>query len=388
MMRHGRKAIVFFWAVLLLSLPLLEAPALSAAQDTWEGVERVVAIGDVHGDYEQFVAVLRSARLIDSQEGWSGGKTHLVQTGDVLDRGPDSRKVMDLLMRLEREASKIGGEVHVLIGNHEAMNVYGDNRYVSAEEFASYTDRNYRKRLEEHYQRHQKRLRESPPPEGVQKFDEAYRTKWESENPLGYIEHREAFGPSGKYGKWIRSLNAVIKIDETLFLHGGVAPKYTSDSLRKINDRIRNELEDFTKLQGGIVMDGEGPLWYRGLAQGNEKILEPHVQTVLRNHKVERIVIGHTFTEGAVIPRFGGKVLLIDIGLARLYDTRLRLACLLIENGKPYALHRWKRLELPSDSGGDLLRYLKQAAALDLPPSSLEKRIAELEARPTAPVQK
>ncbi len=388
MIRHGRKAIVFFWAVLLLFLPLRAGPALLAAQDTWEGVERVIAIGDVHGDYEQFVAVLRSARLIDSQEGWSGGKTHLVQTGDILDRGPDSRKVMDLLMKLEKEAPRAGGWVHSLIGNHEAMNVYGDNRYVSAEEFASYADRNSRKRLEEHYQRHQKSLRESPPPEGVPKFDEAYRTKWESENPLGYIEHRESFGPSGKYGKWIRSLNAVIKIDETLFLHGGVAPKYTSDSLRKINDRIRNELEDFTKLQGGIVMDGEGPLWYRGLAQGDEKALEPHVQTVLKKHKVERIVIGHTFTEGAVTPRFGGKVLLIDIGMARLYDTKLRQACLLIKNGKPYALHRGERLELPADSGGDLLRYLKQAAALDPSPSSLEKRIAEAEAALTAPAHK
>ena len=91
MIRLSRKAVVFFGAGLLSCFLLLEAPALSAAQDTW-GVERVVAIGDVHGDYEQFVAVLRSAGLIDSQESRSGGKTHLVQTGDVLDRGPDSRK--------------------------------------------------------------------------------------------------------------------------------------------------------------------------------------------------------------------------------------------------------------------------------------------------------
>lgn len=388
MIRQGRKAIVFFWAVLRSSLPLLEAPALSAAQDTWEVVERVVAIGDVHGDYEQLVAVLRSARLIDSQEGWSGGKTHLVQTGDVLDRGPDSRKVMDLLMKLEKEARRAGGWVHCLIGNHEAMNIYGDLRYVSPGEFAAFRDRNSGKAREELYMKDQEKIKSSSPPESVPAFDEAFRKKWESEHPLGYAEHRRELGPTGKYGKWIRSHNAVIKIDNTLFLHGGIGPKYVDLKLPLINERVREELEDFTKLRGGIVTDGEGPLWYRGLAQGDEMALEPHVKVVLKTHQAERIVIGHTPTEGAILPRFGGKVLLVDVGLSRVFDPRPRMACLLIENGKSYALHRGMKLELPSDSSSGLLNYLKQAAALDPSPSSLGKRIAEIEARPTAPVHK
>src|SRR5215469_10729313 len=104
----------------------------------WTGVERVVAVGDVHGDYEQLVAVLKTAALIDDQLNWTGGKTHLVQNGDLLDRGPDSRKAMDLLIRLEKQAGEAGGYVHALIGNHEAMNVYGDFRYTSAGEFAAF----------------------------------------------------------------------------------------------------------------------------------------------------------------------------------------------------------------------------------------------------------
>ena len=263
MIRLSRKAVVFFGAVLLLFFPLLEAPALSAAQDTWEGVERVVAIGDVHGDYEQFLAALRSARLIDSQESWSGGKTHLIQTGDILDRGPDSRKVMDLLMKLEKEARRAGGWVHCLIGNHEAMNIYGDLRYVSPGEFAAFQDRNSEKARAELYKEQQDQIKSSSPPEKVPAFDDAFQKKWEAEHPLGYAEHRRELGPTGKYGKWIRSHNAVIKIDNTLFLHGGIGPKYVDLKLRMLNERVRDELEDFTKLRGGIVMD-EGPLWYRG----------------------------------------------------------------------------------------------------------------------------
>jgi calcineurin-like phosphoesterase family protein len=388
MMRHAQKAIISVWPLPILFLLLFSGAAVSADQDSWEGVERVVAIGDVHGDYEQFVAVLRSAQLIDSKEAWSGGKTHLVQTGDILDRGPDSRKVMDLLMKLEKEARRAGGWVHCLIGNHEAMNVYGDLRYVSPGEFAAFRVRNSEKARAELYKEHQEQIKSSSSPDKVPAFDDAFQRTWEAEHPLGYAEHRREFGPSGKYGKWIRSHNAVIKIDNTLFLHGGIGPKYVDLKLQMINDRSRDELEEFTKLQGGIVMDSDGPLWYRGLAQGDEKALEPHVKAVLKAHQADRIVIGHTPTDGAILPRFDGKVVLIDVGLSRVFDPRPRLACLLIEKGKPYALHRGKKLELPSDSSSGLLNYLKQAAALDPSPSSLEKRIAEIEARAPAPVPK
>jgi hypothetical protein len=180
----------------------------------------------------------------------------------------------------------------------------------------------------------------------------------------------------------------VIKIDNTLFLHGGISPKYLDLSVAELNNRVRDELEDFTKLRGGIVMDEEGPLWYRGLAQGDQIQLEAHVKALFENHQVDRIVIGHTPTEGAVLPRFGGKVLLIDVGLSRVFDAQPRMACLLIEKGKPYALHRGVKLELPPDSSGGLSMYLKQAAALDPSPSSLQKRVAEMETRDSAPARK
>jgi len=61
----------------------------------------VVAIGDVHGDFDDFVAILQKSGLIDAQHHWIGGKTTLVQVGDLLDRGPKPRDVMDLLMALE-----------------------------------------------------------------------------------------------------------------------------------------------------------------------------------------------------------------------------------------------------------------------------------------------
>lgn len=94
-----------------------------------------MAVGDVHGDYDRFVGVLRQAGVVDGKERWSGGRTHLVQTGDIPDRGPDSRQVMELLMALSPQALQAGGRVHPLVGNHEVMNVMGDLRYVAPGEY-------------------------------------------------------------------------------------------------------------------------------------------------------------------------------------------------------------------------------------------------------------
>jgi hypothetical protein len=348
-----------------LSLLLLLLAWPPAGQDVIRGVERVVAVGDVHGDYEQFVAVLRSAELIDVQLRWTGGKAQLVQTGDVLDRGADSRKAMELLMRLEDEARQAGGAVHCLIGNHEAMNLYGDLRYLSPGEVAAFRDENSDKARDEFFKEHQKELERALPPGKVPKFDEAYRKRWEAEVPLGFAEHRRAFSPQGKYGKWIRSHDAVLQIDGTLFLHGGISPPFADGSVRQINDRVRSELQDFSKLEGGIVQDPNGPLWYRGLAQEEEPLLEAHVGRVLARYKVDRIAIGHTYTDGAIRSRFGGKVLVIDVGLSRFYDPQGRMACLVVEKGRPFALHRGRRVELPADSDRDLERYVGETGALD-----------------------
>ena len=115
-----------------------EAKAKKVDDYHWTGVDRVVAIGDLHGDYGQYIEVMKSAGLINKSGKWIGGETHLVQTGDVTDRGADSRKIIDHLVKLSKQAKKKGGYVHLLIGNHETMNVIGDLRYVSPGEYAAF----------------------------------------------------------------------------------------------------------------------------------------------------------------------------------------------------------------------------------------------------------
>jgi hypothetical protein len=351
--------------VLLLLLLLLPIQAAPAAQDEWNGVERVVVIGDVHGDLDQFVAILRLAGVIDRKGRWSAGKTHLVQLGDVVDRGAESRKVMDLLMKrkvmdllmkLEKQARRAGGYVHALIGNHEAMNIYTDLRYVSAGEYEAFRDQDSERVRDFFYQQHVKEVQRNSSSDGVPKFDEAYREQWKSKHPLGYFEHRYHFGPNGKYGKWILGHNAVVKINDTIFLHGGISPKYSSYTIRQINDQVREELKDFAKLEGGIVTDEEGPLWYRGLALDDQAALDPQLTEILEAYGARRIVVGHTEAPGRVVSRFGGRVLIASVGLSKSYGSHT--ACLEIEKGTPHARGADGRLR-PVRAASETLRPLQ-----------------------------
>jgi hypothetical protein len=356
---HGSAAKTMRHARLLIWV--LAVSAAASAQSAPGG--RIVAVGDVHGDFDAFVTVLRAAGVIDGANKWSGGATTLVQTGDILDRGTESRKVLDLLIALEKQAERAKGKVHALLGNHEAMNVYGDLRYVSPEDFNSYKTADsaaYRDRVYEAL---------SDP---TRKDNRDYRKKWYDEHPLGWAEQRQAFASNGKYGRVLLEHDAIVKVNDILFLHGGFSAKFAGMPIATLNRRIRAELKDFRLIEGGLVTDKEGPLWDRGLAEGPESPETAGlVASILAAYGVSHIVLGHTPTAGAVVPRFGGKVLLIDVGLSKSYNSSP--ACLIVEDGNFYALHRGVKIPLPD--GIDPAEYLRRAAAIDPPGTDLRKSL-------------
>jgi hypothetical protein len=324
---------------------------------------RVVAIGDVHGDLDTFVAILQDARVIDARRKWVGGTTVLVQTGDVVDRGPQSRKVMDLLIDLDKQARKAGGQVHALLGNHEVMNLLGDLRYVSAEEYASYASGDADDVREQVY------AASVQPP---QRDDPAFKAKWMAAHPRGWVELVRAFGAKGKYGRWLRQHDTVVKVGDTLFLHGGISPKYAALSASDINERIRKGIASDTPETEPLLTDEEGPLWYRGLALAPEETLVAHVDALLALHGVSRIVIGHTVAPGVVLPRFGGKVILNDVGLSPAYGGPP--SSLEIQGATVTVRHRGTPLAVPNSP--DISAYLAQALALEPAESRLREWMA------------
>ncbi|MBI3401137.1 MAG: metallophosphoesterase [Acidobacteria bacterium] len=296
--------------------------AASSSSCNLTGIERVVAVGDVHGAYDRLVEILAVADVIDSRQRWSGGRTHLVQLGDVVDRGPDSRKVLDLLRRLQDEAPRAGGAVHPLLGNHEAMRMLGDVRYTVPGEYQAFV-------TPDSAELKQRLFRSSP----ADVRDEIMKS------PLGLIEMRMAYGRDGEYGKWMRTLDAMVKIDGVAFMHGGVSPAIASRSCDAINDGVRKELtSDIERTranpQATLTAREDGPLWYRGLAQQPEDTFATEVDKILAAQHAKAIVVAHTTRQdGRVIIRFGGKVIGIDTGMQPAYVPTGRASALEIQNG-------------------------------------------------------
>ncbi len=360
--------------ILLLVVFAISACASAGA----ERPDRVVAIGDVHGDFEQFVTILRDAELIDQRNKWIGGQTVLVQTGDIPDRGPDSRKAIDLLIKLKNAAVKKGGDVITLIGNHEAMNMRADLRFVHPGEYHAFKDKNSKKRREQYYQATISHLKKTIPKEELPTFDSVYKKKWQLQFPLGYVEHRIAWAPTGEYGKWVISNDAVALVGDSLFLHGGLSTETIGMTLNEINTRIRTELVSAGTLSEDALSESEsGPLWYRGWAQMPEtKSNELMLDSVLSHFGAKRMIIGHTPLLPVVLPRFGGKVIIVDVGLAEHYGHARSF--LSIENGTPYALVGSQRLLIPNSVEGEI-EYLNKASRMIENNTAIHSYIKKLE---------
>jgi hypothetical protein len=283
--------------------------------------ERVVAVGDIHGAYDNFTAILRAARIVDPRDRWSAAKAVLVQTGDILDRGADSKRAIDLIRRLERDAQSAGGRVVSLLGNHEVMRLVDDFRYVSPGEVEAFKERDSEAYRESVLKILGERAAQRAKEEGREFDPAAYREQFLKELPLGMIEMRQAFGPEGDYGKWIRQRPTVARINGVVFLHGGISSDVAPLGCAGINAAVRKELASLPaasaeQRKSFLSLAETGPLWYRGLANDLEETLATTLPTILEQMQARAIVVGHTpVLPGRITTRAGGRVIQIDTGM-------------------------------------------------------------------------
>jgi hypothetical protein len=346
---------------LKISVLVMLATAGAAHASDWrvDGAARVVAIADIHGAFDAMVETLQQANVIDAETAWSGGETHLVVVGDILDRGPKSRNAMDLLMRLEGEASAAGGQVQVVIGNHESMNMIGDLRYVSKSEYAAFAADETGEERERWFVAYAKRHADEASPDGL-------RGKFEQQFPAGFFALRRAFRPDSKYGKWLLAKPVIAVVNGTAFVHGGLSPLVEELGLDGVNRGLKNELLEYVnalqvltnaevllptdshyetqailnaylpaldeeqavldavevakRLGDSDLFDQDGPLWYRGSVSCGGLIEEHRLNAALAALGADRVVVGHTPTPSRrVLQRFDGRIIEIDTGMLNFY---------------------------------------------------------------------
>jgi len=281
--------------------------------------ERVVAVGDIHGAHDKFVAILRAAGLIDARERWIGKRAVLIQTGDVTDRGADSRRAFDLLRKLERDAQRAGGRVYALLGNHELMRLIGDWRDVSAGEYKAFVNADsvdLRERALAVFGAETERLAKA---QGRVHDAAAYREQFMRDIPLGFLEMRLAFEAKGDYGRWLRLRPAVARVNGIVFLHGGISAEVAALGCDGVNAAVRKDLQSLPmplEQAASLFSSSEGgPLWYRGLATQPEEALAPVLETILQRMRARAIVVGHTVSTGRIATRVGARVIQIDTGM-------------------------------------------------------------------------
>ncbi|MFP6739271.1 MAG: metallophosphoesterase, partial [Planctomycetota bacterium] len=243
---------------LLLTLAVA-ALSLAGAAHSQEGVKKPpssktavrFAIGDIHGDYKSFVKLLGRLGLVDRDLKWLGGKKELVQTGDIFDRGPGSRAAVELLMKLEGEAKKAGGEVTTLLGNHEVMNLVGDLRYVDPREYTAFAaDETAALRA-----RKKASILGLPKTSAgllrsnyyAQVAGKVNAAAFDTNFPPGFFAHREAFSLRGKIGAWLVTRNTVYLKDRNLFVHGGISPRVSGILPATINSSVKTDLVTYLK---------------------------------------------------------------------------------------------------------------------------------------------
>lgn len=257
---------------------VLREPAAAAPDrvDTSPDVPLLV-VADTHGEYEILVELLRRHGVVGDELHWTFGKGHLAFLGDIFDRGAHQTEILWLIYKLEAEAAEAGGAVHLLLGNHEAMVLRGDARYLNPKYL-------------------------------------------ETAKALGVASYSDLFAPASLLGQWLRSKPSIIKFNDLLLVHGGISPalvagRYAPDT---INQTVRSALSGPGDIEEGLpklMLGRTGPLWYRGYFPMSDKPPEATIEDIdaaLAHFDAEMILVGHTPVP-RITPLHQGKVLAVHV---------------------------------------------------------------------------
>lgn len=170
-------------------------------------VNKILVIGDIHGDYNALVKCLMLGGIINDKKKWVGNDSYVIQLGDLLDssgRGivnydqPEEKKIFKLLLSLRKQALKHNGEVILIMGNHELLNVKCNFDFVSQVDLVSFGGKKNRCKL---------------------------------------------FKPRGEWARLLGcNTRGIVKIGRWLFSHAGVTPQITKYTIEEVNKAIYDYL--------------------------------------------------------------------------------------------------------------------------------------------------
>jgi len=290
--------------------------------------EKILVLGDIHGDFNMLKHLLRKGQVINKSNNWIGGNTIVVQVGDQIDScrpnkhgdcllpdytqndKADDIKVLEFMTNLHHDAEQHGGAIYSLVGNHELMNVDGDMAYVS----------------------------------------------YENLNEFGGEYGRQiAFKPGNKMANYLACTRKMaLIIGSNLFVHAGFEPElvtqYKIDDINKLMALyLLNELKSPNTFKEDFMVKHTSPLWTRTFGNINmsNNICEKLMKPLKDVYKVGRIYVGHTpQLEGGINSTCDGRIWRTDIGASNAFD---RVDSHLMAFGKKTKYRHGQLLEILND---------------------------------------
>ncbi len=254
--------------------------------------DRIIALGDVHGDLKAMRLILRQSGVVDQDDRWVAGNLVFVQTGDVLDRGKDDLSCLNLLRDLQKQAPRHGGRVVLLNGNHEVMNVQGDMRYVQDEAFGLLKN--------------------------VDGIDE--HSSQVSAYPIRERSRRAAMMPGGIYARRLANQDIVAIVGDTLFVHAGLLPRHVRFGLGRLNAEARGWMAGKSPSPKWLHKVSS-PVWTR-IYSREDKWVCTQLEQTLTAAGAKRMVVGHTVQRRGITSGCNGKIWRIDVGMSASYGGK------------------------------------------------------------------
>jgi hypothetical protein len=240
----------------------------------YKKASRQFVISDIEGEFGAFRKLLQAGKVIDENFNWTYGDGHLLLVGDFVDRGTQVNEVLWLIYSLEEKARAAGGYVHYVLGNHEIMVMSGDHRYVNPKYAGSAAS-------------------------------------------IG-LHLMTLYGAESEIGRWLRTKNVVEKVDNIMYVHGGISRKVNRMELNlsTINELARPFYADtsyaYPDANTDTLYQDAGPFWYRGYYSGETATAAQVLDSTFYKFRAKKMVTGHTPVRDTISVWYGGRLYNVD----------------------------------------------------------------------------
>lgn len=256
------------------SVPIMKT--ISIPPSVSNRADNMFFVSDIEGEFEALRSLLIAGNVIDDKYNWIFGDGKLIYCGDLFDRGKKVPELLWLLYLLEQKAVEKGGMVHIVLGNHDIMNLSGNFKYV----------------------------------------DSSYHIAAEA---MGYA-YEDLFSKSTELGRWLRSKNLVEKLDDLLIVHAGISPEVNAlklpiHELNTLSRAYYDRSQETKSLQDTLQVlfsSKTSPFWYRGYFK-EPFVSEEELNQTLAFYGVNTVIVGHTIVPDNIGFRLGGKVLGVNV---------------------------------------------------------------------------